>query len=124
MAKPGRRQQRPTDVKVAVLIVSILSLACRDTLTCNFTARANREAALRHDLFEMRHAIDDFRADKQRYPESLDTLVRDHYLRTVPVDPITGSNETWIQVRRGGAVIDVQRAAKGTGCDGSEYRRW
>jgi len=80
-------------VKVAVLIVSILSFTCRDTLTCHFTARANREAALRHDLFEIRHAIDDFYADKQRYPESLEALVRDHYLRTLPADPLTGSSD-------------------------------
>jgi general secretion pathway protein G len=111
-------------VKVAVLIVSILSFACRDTLMCHLTARANREAALRHDLFEIRHAIDDFYADKQRYPESLKALVRDHYLRTVPVDPLTGRSDAWIQVQGDGGVIDVQSAASGRGCDGTEYRRW
>ncbi len=111
-------------MKVAVLIVSILSFTCRDTLTCHFTARANREAALRHDLFEIRHAIDDFYADKQRHPESLDALVRDHYLRTVPTDPLTGSSATWIQVQGDGGVIDVKSGASGIGCDGTEYQRW
>jgi general secretion pathway protein G len=111
-------------VKVALIVLSMLSFACRDELTCHFGARLARENALKHDLFEMRKAIDDFYADKQRYPAGLDELVRDHYLRTIPSDPLTGRSDTWIQVRRGGGVIDVQSAARGTGCEGTEYRRW
>jgi general secretion pathway protein G len=73
-----------------------------------------------------RRAIDDFYTDKQRYPESLDALVRDHYLRTLPADPLTGSSDKWIQVRSSDSagLIDVRSAASGTGCDGTEYRSW
>jgi general secretion pathway protein G len=83
-----------------------------------------RYVSLLHDLFEMCKAIDDFYADKQRYPESLDELVRAHYLRTMPADPLTGRSDTWMLVRRGGGVADIRSAAKGTGCDGTEYHDW
>ena len=53
--------------------------------------RQAREAALAHDLFEMRKAIDDFRADKKRGPHSLSELKTTHYLRDIPPDPLTGS---------------------------------
>ena len=52
-----------------------------------------REAALQHDLFEMRKAIDDFRADKKRGPHSLEELKVAKYLRSIPKDPITMSND-------------------------------
>ncbi len=46
---------------------------------------------LRTDLFRMRDAIDQYYADKNKYPASLDTLVSDGYMRKVPEDPITQS---------------------------------
>jgi general secretion pathway protein G len=112
------------NVKVAFVILSLLSFGCRDSFICRFNARCNRETALRHDLFEMRKAIDDFRADKQRYPEDLGELVRNHYLRTVPTDPLTGSASSWILVKKGGGLVDIRSAAKGTGYDGTEYQTW
>jgi general secretion pathway protein G len=46
---------------------------------------------LQHDLFELRKAIADFRADKQRGPHSLEELKTAKYLRYIPKDPITGA---------------------------------
>jgi general secretion pathway protein G len=88
-----------------------------------------REATLRESLAVMRDAIDKYRADLGRYPESLDDLVSRHYLRKVPPDPITESTESWIIVpppeepgqRK---VWDVQSGAEGQGRDGSDYRTW
>jgi hypothetical protein len=53
-----------------------------------------REATLKTDLFRMRDAIDQYYADKTKYPSSLDSLVSDGYLRKVPEDPITKSSDT------------------------------
>ena len=50
---------------------------------------------LRTDLFRMRDAIDQYYADKGKYPASLDALVSDGYLRKIPADPITQSADTW-----------------------------
>ncbi|HEY3175316.1 MAG TPA: prepilin-type N-terminal cleavage/methylation domain-containing protein [Candidatus Polarisedimenticolia bacterium] len=54
-----------------------------------------REAVLKTDLHIMREAFDQYFADKAHYPDSLETLVEDGYLRAVPVDPFTGSSSTW-----------------------------
>ena len=54
-----------------------------------------KEAALKTDLFQMREALDQYYADKGKYPSSLEALVEDHYLRTIPVDPFTQSADTW-----------------------------
>jgi general secretion pathway protein G len=50
-----------------------------------------REVATKHDLFEMRKAIDEFRADKHRGPHSLEELTATHYLHTIPKDPLTNA---------------------------------
>src|SRR5436305_1059917 len=67
-------------------------------------------AALKADLHEMRKAIDDFYADKKRFPRDLQELVP-HYLRAIPVDPITRSRDSWRQVIRAGGVVDVRSGA-------------
>ena len=49
-----------------------------------------REAVLKEDLFRMRDAIDQFYADKGHYPESLDALVTEGYVRKIPVEVSAG----------------------------------
>ena len=55
-----------------------------------------REAVLREDLHVMRAAIDSYTMDKQKAPQSLDDLIQDGYLRSIPEDPMTHSRETWV----------------------------
>ncbi|WP_265946209.1 type IV pilin protein [Dechloromonas sp. A34] len=88
-----------------------------------------REATLRESLAVMRDAIDKFRADTGRYPETLDDLVTRRYLRKIPPDPITESAANWVIVpppdEPGQArVWDVQSGAEGQGRNGSDYRTW
>ena len=54
-----------------------------------------KEAALREDLFTLRTCLDQFYADKGHYPETLQTLVTEKYIRKIPVDPFTRSADTW-----------------------------
>ena len=58
--------------------------------------RHAREAALKEDLQTMRTAIDTYTMDKQKGPQSLDDLIQDGYLKTIPEDPITRSKDTWV----------------------------
>ena len=62
-------------------------------------ARRAREAVLKEDLFQFRKLIDQYYLDKRKYPASLQTLVEEKYLRTIPVDPMTNSATTWVEVR-------------------------
>ncbi|UCV05441.1 type II secretion system protein [Dechloromonas denitrificans] len=88
-----------------------------------------REAALRESLAVMRDAVDKYRGDTGRYPETLEELVTKRYLRKVPPDPITESTESWVLVpppdepgqRK---VWDVRSGAEGQGQNGSDYATW
>ena len=86
-----------------------------------------RETVLRHDLMDLRNAIDQFYRDQARYPDSLDELVTKRYIRAVPQDPITERVDTWVVIapKEGSkAVFDVKSGAIGQARDGSEYARW
>ncbi|UCV21360.1 type II secretion system protein [Ferribacterium limneticum] len=88
-----------------------------------------REASLRESLAVMRDAVDKYRGDTGRYPETLEELVTKRYLRKVPPDPITESTETWVIVpppdepgqRK---VWDIRSGAEGQGLSGSDYSTW
>jgi general secretion pathway protein G len=88
----------------------------------------SKEAVLKENLFQMREAISRYYADKGRYPESLDGLATEKYLRKVPLDPITDSAATWLLVQpedpQKGGVYDVRSGAPGKGRDGSEFSQW
>jgi general secretion pathway protein G len=54
-----------------------------------------KEATLREDLFTFRTCLDQFYADKGHYPDTLQTLVTEKYIRKIPIDPFTKSADTW-----------------------------
>ncbi|OYV01623.1 MAG: type II secretion system protein G [Burkholderiales bacterium PBB5] len=89
-----------------------------------------REAALRSSLAVMRQAIDQFAADRGRFPESLDELVRSRYLRQLPEDPLTGRRETWVPLLPApgdvvtGQLADVRSGAAGRARNGELYADW
>lgn len=84
-----------------------------------------KEVVLRENLAVVRDAIDKYFTDKGRYPDSLETLVQGRYLRSLPVDPITDSTQTWVLVPPGnpalGKVFDIRSGAVGTGRNGRGY---
>ena len=88
----------------------------------------SKEAVLKENLFQLREAISRYHADKGKYPETLEALAADKYLRKVPLDPVTESAVTWIVVApedpQKGGVWDVRSGAPGKGLDGSEYAQW
>lgn len=89
-----------------------------------------REASLQTSLATMRQAIDQFAADRGRYPQSLDELVQARYLRLVPDDPMTGRRDSWIALSAPpdsvvtGDLADVRSGAAGRGRDGRLYADW
>ncbi len=77
-----------------VTIIGILAAVA--VVQVKYAQRKAQEAALVHNLAEMRKAIDDFYADTQRYPNDLNELVP-KYLRRIPDDPITKTAD-WDQI--------------------------
>ncbi|MCJ7563777.1 MAG: type II secretion system GspH family protein, partial [Candidatus Aminicenantes bacterium] len=58
-----------------------------------------RESVLKETLFQLRKLIDQYYSDKGKYPASVQALVDENYLRKIPVDPITGKADTWLEVQ-------------------------
>jgi general secretion pathway protein G len=88
----------------------------------------SREAVLKENLYQLRDAISKYHADKGKYPESLEALATDKYLRRIPLDPITESAATWIVILPSDpqklGVSDVKSGALGKAIDGSEFSTW
>ena len=92
-----------------------------------------REAVLREDLYQMRQAIDAYFADHAAYPDSLQQLVENRYLRNIPKDPFTRATDTWQVVPPAptadgnlpsGSVFDVHSGSNLVGLDGVPYADW
>jgi general secretion pathway protein G len=87
-----------------------------------------KEAVLKQDLATLRDSLDKYYGDTGRYPDSLEDLVTKRYLRSIPVDPLTESNSTWMLVAPPdpdkGGVFDVRSGAQGQAPDGTSYADW
>lgn len=92
-----------------------------------------REAVLMEDLYQMRRAIDAYFADHISYPESLDDLVANKYIRDLPRDPFTQSTDTWEEVPpvpsiegdlAEGGLENVHSGSDLVGLNGIPYRDW
>ena len=127
--------QRHRDGQRAFTVIELMVvLACIGLLLAiaapRYTQHVDqaREVALRQDLRQMRIAIDQFRADQSRYPETLEELAARGYVRSVPIDPMTGSASTWRVAPPAGegatGVADLHSGASGAGQDGSDYASW
>src|SRR3954453_18854170 len=94
----GSRKRRKAgftlvELMVVMAVISIL-IAIAVPIYLKSLVRA-KESVLRNNLFTLRTMIDEYTVDNQQAPQSLQDLVSDGYLRQVPQDPITGSDQTW-----------------------------
>lgn len=110
---------------VMAVIALLLSIAVPRYFS---SVEKSREAVLRENLSLTRQALDKYYGDNGIYPETLDQLVSKKYLRSLPLDPITDSNATWVivspEVAEKGVVFDIKSGAAGNARDGTEYKDW
>ncbi len=92
-----------------------------------------KESVLRNNLFTLRTLIDEYTFDKQKAPQTLEDLVREGYLRQVPIDPITGSNQTWRVIMEDSmasvnqnepGIFDVRSGSDQISLEGTPYSEW
>jgi len=130
-------RQRPaagfTLIELLVVMAIIVVLASIGLAVYGNSVTRAKEAALAQDLFQMRDAIDQYYADKNKYPASLQDLVSEKYMRIIPVDPFTNSADTWQTTlsepdpRNPTAdvgIYNVQSGATQTSLDGRPYAEW
>jgi general secretion pathway protein G len=129
----NRRDEGFTLIELMIVMAIIVILAGIATALYTNSMQRSKEAVLKSDLFRMRDAIDQYYADKNKYPASLDALVTEKYIRAIPVDPITNSADTWqttmAEPEPGNAlsdtgVFDVKSGAELTALDGTRYADW
>jgi general secretion pathway protein G len=111
---------------VMAIVATLLTIAVPRYFT---SIDRSREAVLKENLWQIRDAIGKYHADKGKYPESLQALATEQYLRKVPIDPVTQSEVTWVVVPIPGtteltAVFDVRSGAQGKSVDGTEFATW
>jgi general secretion pathway protein G len=92
-----------------------------------------RESVLRQNLTSLRMVIDEYTYDKQKAPQQLDDLVREGYLRKLPMDPIVGNATSWkIIMEDGGTsvsqtepgIFDVRSSSEKISLEGTPYSEW
>ena len=121
-----------TLVELTIVMSLIVVLSTLALVGYGSAITRSKEAVLKEDLFRMREAIDQYYVDKQRHPVTLESLVTEGYLRSVPIEPFTNSTETWQTVQGefnavdplGEGVFDIKTTNEGTALDGTLYVDW
>jgi len=130
----AERRDRGFSLLELIVVMAVLGILVAYALPAyqDATLRA-KEAVLREDLSRMREALEEYMTDKGLYPEALDDLAAEGYLRVIPVDPITKSADTWeveyapwnmVDQGTPAGIWDVYSGAPGSGLNGVPYAEW
>ncbi len=115
---------------VMAIVLVILSVAV--PLYNKSVIRA-RETVLHQNLTTMRAVIDEYTYDKQKAPQNLEDIVREGYLRQVPMDPMVGNNTAWKIIMEEAAasvsqaepgIFDVRSSSEKISLEGTKYSEW
>ena len=119
------------ELMIVMAIIAVL-MAVAIPIYSRSIARA-KESVLKNNLFTLRTVIDEYTYDKQKAPQSLEDLVSDGYLRQVPIDPMTGTADTWKVIMEDATntvsqtepgIFDVLSGSDKTSLEGNPYSDW
>ena len=120
-----------TLLELMIVITIVIILAAIALPQYQRTILHAREAVLRDDLYNMRKLLDQYAADKGKLPSSLEDLIAEHYMREIPVDPITGEKNWTVETGEDpnstsgeSGVINVRSASPDTSSEGTPYSEW
>jgi len=122
-----------TFVELMVVITIIVILISMAIPIYNRSIIRAKESVLKNNLFTLRTVIDNYSYDKGKAPQNLQDLVTEGYLQKLPVDPMTGNNQTWRTVMEDASqsisqsepgIFDVHSGSDKMGLDGTSYSEW
>jgi general secretion pathway protein G len=122
-----------TIVELMIVVTVISILLAMAVPYYQRTLIRSKESLLRNNLFTMRTVIDEYTIDKGKAPQSLNDLVTEGYLRAVPVDPMTGQNNTWRIIMEDAqnavnqsepGIFEVQSGSDKTSLEGIPYSEY
>ena len=127
-----KRARGFTLLELMIVISMIMILMAVAVPMYNQAIIQARESVLRSNLATLRNIISQYTLDKQKAPQSLDDLVQAHYLREVPIDPMTRlpnwephEEDVLMSVdQQDPGIDDVHSASNGTASDGTAYSSW
>ncbi len=115
---------------IELLVVLAIVATLLSIVAPRYVHQADRakEAALKENLSVLRRALDEYYSDTGKYPEKLSALIERHYLRALPLDPVTNRADSWVPVpgtdEDDKTLVDVKSGARGKALDGTEYSAW
>jgi len=122
-----------TFVEMMVVVTIMVILITMAIPIYNRSIVRAKESVLKNNLFTMRTVIDNYSYDKGKAPQNLQDLVTEGYLQKLPVDPMTGNNQTWRTVMEDASqsvsqsepgIFDVHSGSDKTSLDGTAYAEW
>ena len=122
-----------TMIEMLIVMTLVVVLSSMGLVQYRNSIRRTQEAVLKENLFRMRDAMDQFYADKNKWPTDLSELVSEGYIREVPEDPFTKSKDTWRTEQAepdannpaaGIGIDNVFSGSEETALDGSKYSEW
>jgi len=128
-----RRSDGFTLIEIMVVMTLIVVLAAMGMAQYRNSVKRAEESVLKENLFRMRDAIDQYYADKSKYPSDLSALASEGYMREVPTDPMTQSKDTWTTTQAEPdannpasqlGIYDVKSGSDRTALDGTLYADW
>jgi general secretion pathway protein G len=128
-----RRRRGFTFVELMVVITIILILVTMAIPIYQKSILRAKESVLKNNLFTLRTVIDNYTYDKEKAPQNLHDLVSEGYLRDIPVDPMTGNNQSWKTIMEDASqslnqsepgIFDVRSGSDKMSLDGTPYTEW
>ncbi|MBA3914941.1 MAG: prepilin-type N-terminal cleavage/methylation domain-containing protein [Acidobacteriales bacterium] len=134
MTRRNRKNRGFTLIEMMIVISMMLILVSIAIPAYNQSILRAKEGVLRQDLFTLRSLISQYTLDKQKAPQGLEDLVSAGYIKALPLDPMTGKNDTWtvdqedyalsIDQQDTAGIKDVHSGSAGVGSDGTAYNTW
>jgi general secretion pathway protein G len=133
LIQSGKRRRGYTLLEIMIVMAIISVLVAIAVPLYQKSILRTKESVLKSNLFTLRTVIDEYTFDKGKAPQALQDLVTDGYLRQVPVDPITGTADSWKLIIEDvltatnstePGIFDVRSGSDQKSLEGTPYAEW